>query len=98
MEEVVAFFARNLEADDAEPEPFSMHNGLPAFTAAQERCKSHESPPRLGCDSLQVVSERFEIFVCFMQARADLADQRGTQPSRRLRRLFRFRALSEISG
>jgi len=58
MEEVVAFFARNLEADDAEPEPFSMHNGLPAFTAAQERCKSHESPPKLGCDSLQVVSER----------------------------------------
>ena len=75
MKEVVAFFARNLEADEAEP--FSGHNGLLAFAAVHRRSKRHKSPPKLGWRFLvgHFVSEGFQVLVSFMQARTNLVDR-----------------------
>ena len=98
MKEVVAFFARNLEADEAEP--FSGHYGLLAFTTVHRRSKRHESPPKLGLLFLvgQFVSERFGGPCQPYAAAREPGRSRGTTLSRRHRHLFRFRVLSEISG
>src|SRR5258708_24185156 len=75
MEEVVAFLAGNLEADEAEP--FSGHDGLLTFTAVHDRCKSHGLPPQPCLFFLvgQFVSERFQILVGFVQTRTNLVDR-----------------------
>jgi len=75
MKEVVAFFARNLEADEAEL--FSGHHGLLAFAAVHRRSKRHKSPPKLGWLFLagHFVSERFQVLVSFMQARSNRVDR-----------------------
>jgi hypothetical protein len=72
MKELVGFFAWDLEAN----KPFTRDNGLSAFAAMDDCFRFHGSPPELCLDFLvgQLVLDRFQVFVGFLQAGAGLVD------------------------
>jgi hypothetical protein len=72
MKELVDFFAWDLEAN----KPFTRDNGLSAFAAMDDCFWFHGSPPDLCLDLFvgQLVLDRFQVFVGFLQAGAGLVD------------------------